>query len=118
MRPPVESGNTAARDFTIVHAPRPIVAKNDLYPRHRTKRRGNTMQTKRTYQVQHWPDGEWSPQHNWRKVEAGSEKEAAEKVCGLPLTERGTLAQLRARVLTFGDLKQRSATSFYAASRR
>jgi hypothetical protein len=31
------------------------------------------------------------------------------------LAERGTLAQLRARVLTFGDLKQRSATSFYAA---
>jgi hypothetical protein len=53
--------------------------------------------------------------HNWRKIEAWSEKEAAEKVCGLTLTERGTLAQLRARVLTFGDLKQRSATSFYAA---
>jgi len=30
------------------------------------------------------------------------------------LTDNGTLAQLRARVLTFGDLKQRSATSFYA----
>jgi hypothetical protein len=29
------------------------------------------------------------------------------------LIEHGTLAQLRARVLTFGDLKQRSATSFY-----
>ena len=73
------------------------------------------MQTKRTYQVQHWLNGQWNREHNWRKVEAGSEKEAAEKVCGLPLTERGTLAQLRARVLTFGDLKQRSATSFYAA---
>jgi hypothetical protein len=73
------------------------------------------MQTKRTYQVQHWPDGQWSPEHNWRKIEAATEKEAAEKVCRLALTERGTLAQLRARVLTFGDLKQRSATSFYAA---
>jgi hypothetical protein len=73
------------------------------------------MQTKRTYQVQHWPDGQWSPEHNWRKIEATTEKEAAEKVCGLSLTERGTLAQLRARVLTFGDLKQRSATSFYVA---
>jgi len=72
------------------------------------------MQTKRTYQVQHWPDGQWSPDHNWRKIEANSEKEAAEKVCGLALTENGTLAQLRARVLTFGDLKHRSATSFYA----
>jgi len=55
------------------------------------------MQTKRTYQVQHWPDGQWNPEHNWRKIEAWSEKEAAEKVCGLTLTERGTLAQLRAR---------------------
>jgi hypothetical protein len=73
------------------------------------------MQTRRTYQVQHWPNGHWNPQHNWRKVEAGSEREAAEKVCGLPLTERGTLAQLRARVLTFGDLKQRTATPFFAA---
>ena len=51
------------------------------------------MQTKRTYQVQHWPDGQWSPEHNWRKIEANSEKEAAEKVCGLALTENGTLAQ-------------------------
>lgn len=71
------------------------------------------MQTRRTYQVQHWPDGQWSPEHNWRKIEANSEREAAEKVCGLALTDNGTLARLRARVLTFGDLKQRSATSFY-----
>jgi hypothetical protein len=48
-------------------------------------------------------------------VEAGSEKEAAEKVCGFALSEDGKLAQLRARVLKFGDLKQRSATQFYAA---
>jgi hypothetical protein len=73
------------------------------------------MQSKRTYQVQHWPDGQWSPAHNWRKVEAASEKEAAEMVCGLPLSEQGKLVQLRARVLRFGDLKQRSARSFYAA---
>ena len=73
------------------------------------------MQTRRTYQVQHCPNGQWSREHNWRKVEAGSEKEAAEKVCGLPLRETGRLAQLRARVLRFGDLKQRSATSFYSA---
>jgi hypothetical protein len=73
------------------------------------------MQTKRTYQVQHWPDGQWSSADNWRKIEAGSEKEAAELVCGRPLSEQGKLAQLRARVLRFGDLKQRSATSFYAA---
>jgi hypothetical protein len=73
------------------------------------------MQTKRTYQVQHCPNGQWCPQHNWRKVEAGSEKEAAELICGRPLKQDGKLAQLRARVLTLGDLKQRSATPFYAA---
>jgi hypothetical protein len=73
------------------------------------------MQTKRTYQVQHWPDGQWDRERNWQKVEAGSEKKAAEKVCGRALTEAGRLAQLRARVLTLGDLKQRSATAFYAA---
>jgi hypothetical protein len=73
------------------------------------------MQTKKTYQVQHWPNGQWSPTHNWRKIEAGTAKEAAEKVCGLALAERGTLTQLRARVLALGDLKQRSATPFYAA---
>jgi hypothetical protein len=72
------------------------------------------MQTRRTYQVQHWSNGEWDREQNWRKVEAASEKEAAEKVCGSPLTQTGRLAQLRARVLTFGDLKQRSATAFYA----
>jgi hypothetical protein len=74
----------------------------------------NTMQTKRAYQVQLWPNGQWSPQYNWRKVEAASAKEAAEKACGAALVERGRLAQLRARVLAFGDLKQRSATAFYA----
>ena len=72
------------------------------------------MQTQRMYQVQHWPNGQWDRDHNWRKVEAGSEKEAAEKVCGFALSDAGRLAQLRARVLKLGDLKQRSATEFYA----
>ncbi len=72
------------------------------------------MQTKRIYQVQHWPDGEWDRGHNWKKIEAASEKEAAEMVCGFPLTATGRLAQLRARVLKFGDLRQRSATDFYS----
>jgi len=76
--------------------------------------RGNTMQTKRIYQVQHWPDGRWDRQHNWQKIEAGSEKEAAEKVCGFALAQTGMLGQLRARVLRLGDLRQRSATEFYA----
>jgi hypothetical protein len=34
--------------------------------------------------------------------------------CGFALTQAGRLAQLRARVLRFGDLKQRSATDFYS----
>ena len=72
------------------------------------------MQTKRLYQVQLWPNGQWSAEHNWQKVEAATEREAAEKVCGLTLREQGKLAQLRARVLKHGDLKQHSATSFYA----
>jgi hypothetical protein len=80
----------------------------------RAKHRVNTMQTRRAYQVQLWPNGQWSPQCNWRKVEAASAKEAAEKMCGANLVEHGRLAQLRARVLAVGDLKQRSATAFYA----
>jgi hypothetical protein len=111
----LEGGNTAAANSTLVDATGPIVAKNDLYPHAlRIQHRGNTMQTKRTYQVQHWPNGQWNPEHNWRKVEAASEKEAAEKVCGLSLAAQGRLAQLRARVLTVGDLKQRSSTPFFA----
>jgi hypothetical protein len=100
--------------FATTKAPGPIVAKNAGYPAVRTAFGGITMQTKRTYQVQHWPDGQWDRGHNWRKVEAGSEKEAAEKVCGLVLTATGRLAQLRARVLRFGDVRQRSATDFFA----
>ena len=72
------------------------------------------MQTNRIYQVQHWPNGQWDRRHNWQKIEAGSEKEAAEKVCGFALRQTGRLAQLRARVLRFGDLRQRSATDFYS----
>ena len=53
--------------------------------------------------------------HNWRKNEAASAKEAAEMVCGRALKQDGKLAQLRARVLALGDLKQRSATPFYDA---
>jgi hypothetical protein len=73
------------------------------------------MQIKRIYQVQHWHNGQWDRSMNWRKVEAASEQEAAEKVCGRVLSQAGRQEQLRARVLRFGDLKQRAATSFYAA---
>src|SRR5262249_19334177 len=76
---------------------------------------GSLVQTRRTYQVQYLPNGQWEREHNWRKIEAGSEKEAAEKLSGRRLAKVGRLAQLRARVLTLGDLKQRSATLFYAS---
>src|SRR5262249_13256529 len=75
----------------------PDCRQKRFVPAPRAKHRGNTMQTKRTYQVQHWPGGQWNPEHNWRKIEAASEKEAAEKVCGLALTEHGTLATSRPR---------------------
>jgi hypothetical protein len=73
------------------------------------------MQTRNVYQVQHWRDGQWDRQQNWRKVNASSAKEAAEKVCGRALSEAGRHSQLRARVLKLGDLRQRSAAEFYAA---
>jgi hypothetical protein len=109
-----ELGDNAAPNFMIGPSRSPIVAKKDSYPQLQGNR-GISMQTKRIYQVQHWPDGEWDCERNWQKVEAGSEKEAAEKVCGRTLKERGKLAQLRARVLTLGDLKRHTATAFYAA---
>jgi hypothetical protein len=111
--PPHESGNKAAMEIADIAArlsPKTVCTRTRL---ERTS--GNTMQTKKTYQVQHWPDGQWSPAHNWCKIEAATAKEAAERVCGLSLTEHGRLTQLRARVLALGDLKQRSATPFYAA---
>jgi hypothetical protein len=76
--------------------------------------RGITMQTRNVYQVQHWHNGQWDREQNWRKVEAASAKEAAEKLCGRPLSDAGRHSQLRARVLKLGDLRQRSAMEFYA----
>jgi hypothetical protein len=111
----VSGARRIAQQITIVAARSLIVAKNDFYPDASRINIGETMQTQRTYQVQHWPDGQWSREHNWKKIEAASEKEAAEKVCGRALKQYGKLAQLRARVLTLGDLKQHSATPFYAA---
>jgi hypothetical protein len=108
-----ELGDSAAPNSMIGASRSLIVAKKHSYPR--LQGSGNSMQTRRIYQVQHWPEGHWDRAHNWRKVEARSEKEAAEKVCGRTLKERGNLAQLRARVLTLGDFKQHTATPFYAA---
>ena len=49
----------------------------------------------------------------WIKVTAQSAQEAAEKVCGLKLRDRGKPAELRARVIRDGDLA-RKETDFYA----
>jgi hypothetical protein len=72
------------------------------------------MQIRKIYQVQHWWNGQWDRTQNWRKVEASTAKEAAEKVCGRVLSEAGRHSQLRARVLKLGDLRQPSAMEFYA----
>jgi hypothetical protein len=50
-----------------------------------------------TFQVQLWPDGQWD-QKPFRKVDAATPKEAAEKLYGKPLRERGANALIRARV--------------------
>src|SRR2546426_1676128 len=115
MPPFVYSRKFVRAVSTIAPPPSPIVAKNDLYPLASTQgnRAREAMQTERIYQVQHWPNGQWDRRHNWQKVAAGGGKRAGEKGCGLTLRREGRLAQLRARVLRFGDLKQRSATEFY-----
>jgi hypothetical protein len=79
-------------------------------------RSGEAMQTKRLYQVQAWLHGQWSREHNWCKVEAFSEEEAAQKVCGVALATSGKLAQLRARVLTLGDRSKAERHRFMQSS--
>jgi hypothetical protein len=51
--------------------------------------------------------------HPWLKVAAQSAQEAAEKVCGVKLRDRGKPGELRARVVRDGDLA-RKETAFYA----
>ena len=64
-----------------------------------------------TYQVQLWPDGKWDGRP-YQKVEAPSEKAAAEKIYGRPLVQQGNMARIRARVRALANL-QRTATIFY-----
>jgi hypothetical protein len=64
-----------------------------------------------TYQVQLWPDGKWDGRP-YQKVEAPSEKAAAEKIYGRPLVQLGNMARIRARVRALANL-QRTATIFY-----
>lgn len=49
----------------------------------------------------------------WVKVTALSEQDAAEKVCGVKLRDRGKPGELRARVVRDGDLA-RKEVAFYA----
>jgi hypothetical protein len=64
------------------------------------------------YQVQLWPHGRWD-QQKWRVVAAGNEAEAAYKVTGERLSEKGERRKLRIRVMRLGN-GDRSITAFYA----
>jgi hypothetical protein len=62
------------------------------------------------YRVQRWPD--WKA--GYIEVEAASEKEAAETVCGFPLREQGRNTDLRARVRRSAPARGLSTpTNFY-----
>jgi hypothetical protein len=50
-----------------------------------------------TFQVQLWAEGKWDGKP-YQKVDAETAKEAAEKLCGRPLSETGSNYQIRARV--------------------
>lgn len=65
-----------------------------------------------TYQVQLWPDGKWDGKP-YQKVEARSEKDAAEKLYGSPLVAQGSMYKIRARVRPLSRMS-RMATIFYA----
>ncbi len=56
--------------------------------------------------VQLWPDGKWDGK-DYQHVQANTPKEAAEKLCGQPLKEKGTNFQIRAQVRssTYGSGK-------------
>ena len=63
------------------------------------------------YQVQLWPDGK-SDNLPYRKVEASSPKEAAEKLYGKPLQDHGAQSQLRAMVRRL-DRPSENSMAFY-----
>ena len=64
------------------------------------------------FQVQDCKNG---PGKNpWVKVDAQSAQEAAVRVCGIKLRDRGRPGELRARVVRDGDLAPRKETAFYA----
>jgi len=57
-----------------------------------------------TFQVQCWPNGKWDGK-DYQRVEAQTAQEAAEKLCGGPLIERGSNYKIRARVRILGDIR-------------
>ena len=62
------------------------------------------------FQVQLWPDGQWDGK-DYQRVEAMTKKDAAEKMYGRPLSESGSMNQIRAQV---HDMVSRGvATVFY-----
>jgi len=65
------------------------------------------------YQVQLWPDGKWDGK-DYQRVEANSAKEAAEKLYGGELSEKGSNYKIRAQVRLLGELKAHP-TVFYEA---
>jgi hypothetical protein len=64
-----------------------------------------------TFYVQLWPDGTWD-QEGYRQVEALSAQEAAEKLYGRTLQDRGSNSQIRAQVRSFFGAKH-SPVVFY-----
>ena len=68
------------------------------------------MQT--TYWVQLWPNGKWDGKP-YQKIQAGSPKEAAEKLYEAPLQEQGGHYQIRAQVRIAG---RSTSIAFYVPS--
>ena len=58
--------------------------------------------------------GPASPQGGYKTVEAESAKEAAEKRCGKPLTEKGARHRLRAMVKALDDPPSKLSLKFFA----
>ncbi len=65
-----------------------------------------------TFQVQLWPEGQQWDGQPYQKVEAATPKEAAEKLYGKPLQDRGADFQRRALVRMLNPPSQ-SAMIFY-----
>lgn len=65
------------------------------------------------FQVQLWPNGIWDGKE-YQRVEAKTAKEAAEKLYGGPLSEKGSNYKIRAQVRALGDLRNHPMV-FYEA---